>query len=189
MTWVTKEDDSTEFEEYGDRLKVKAKEMNTEFSKTIASHIENKILTRLNGSNAKEKDRNELETDCDASYTSPARIKLCEIYLNEGKYKECAELLAPFCDMWLELPKEERSIELWQMIHKCVQKEEFIQAWEDVIDEDISEYFNEVFEAVIGEFGVDMNDFFQSDENCICENCDLCIVNLLIKIGEQFLAE
>jgi len=187
VAWVTKEDNTVEFEDYGDRLKVKAIQMNTEFSKTIANHIENKILTKLNGSNAKEYDYNELKIKCETSYVSPARIQLSEIYFNEGEYEKCAELLAPFCDMWLET--EEKSIELWRMIYKCVRKVEFIQAWEDIVDEDIREYFNEIFEAVISEFDIDLNVFLQSETNCSCDNCDLCVVNLLMEIGEKIMAD
>ena len=187
VTWMTNEDESTEFEEYGDRLKIKAKEMKTEFSKTIASHIENKILMRLNGSTVKEKDRKELKTECETSFVSPARIKLSEIYFNEGKYKECAELLAPFCDMWLE--SDERSIDLWRVICKFVAKNEFVGAWEDILGEDIQEYFNEVFQSVTSELDIDINAMLQSDTNCSCDNCDLCIINLMLKIGEHLLAD
>lgn len=187
LTWVTNENDSTEFEDYGERLKIKAKGMKTEFSKTVASHIENKILMRLNGNTDKEKDHKELRIECETSYVSPARIKLSEIYFNEGKYKECAELLAPFCDMWLE--SDERSIDLWRLICKFVAKNEFIGAWEDIVGEDIQEYFNEVFQGVICELDIDINAISQSDTNCICGNCDLCIINLMLKIGEHLLAE
>lgn len=187
MTWITNEEESTDFEEYGDRLKIKAKEMNTEFSKTIASYIENKILIKLNGSTYKEKEDKQLKTECETSFVSPARIKLSEIYLNERKYKECAELLAPFCDMWLE--SAERSIELWRMIFKCSTKTVFITAWEDIINEDIAEYFNEVFQSVIYELDIDLNAILKSgtDFSCICDNCDLCILNFMLKIGENLL--
>ena len=187
VIWVTNEDESTEYEEYGDRLKIKAKGMKTEFAKTIASHIENRILMRLNGSTDKEKDRKELKTECETSFVSPARIKLSEIYFNEGKYEECAELLAPFCDMWLE--SGERSIDLWRVISKFVSKNEFIGAWEDIVDEDIQEYFNEVFQGVTCELDIDINTILQSDTNCICDNCDLCIINLMLKIGEHLMAD
>ena len=142
---------------------------------------------RLNGSTDKEKDRKELITECETSFVSPARIKLSEIYFNEGKYEECAELLAPFCDMWLE--SGERSIDLWRVISKFVSKNEFIGAWEDIVDEDIQEYFNEVFQGVICELEIDINAILQSDTNCICDNCDLCIMNLMLKIGEHLMAD
>ena len=79
---------------------------------------------RLNGSTDKVKDRKELRTECETSFGFPARIKLSEIYFHEGKYEECAELLAPFCGMWLE--SDERSIDLWRVISKFVTKNEFI---------------------------------------------------------------
>ena len=75
-----------------------------------------------------------MKLECESSYVSLARVELSEIYFNEGNYKECAELLADFCEMWLI--SDERPIELWKMIKKCVQKDEFIQAWEDIIGRD-----------------------------------------------------
>ena len=76
-----------------------------------------------------------MKAECELCYVALARVELSEIYFEEGEYKLCADLLAPFCDMWLI--SDTRPIGLWKIMKKCTMKEEFVQAWEDIVDEDI----------------------------------------------------
>ena len=56
VNWITNEDNTsndkpTQFEEYGERLRAKARNMNIPFSMNIAKKIEEKILFKINNTN------------------------------------------------------------------------------------------------------------------------------------------
>ena len=57
-----------------------------------------------------------------------------------------------------------------------------------IIDEDIREYFQDLFENVANELKVDVMTDKCDDVNG-CDNCDICVIGLLIEIGECIMDE
>ena len=127
-----------------------------------------------------KKQISELREECDKSYVSPARVKLGWIYLKEKKHAECAELLAPFCDIWFMLRESERSIDLWKLLLECVKSHRFLEEWENFIDQDVLKYVDELFKCIAAKLKVEM----PINETCECEKCNQCVISCIIEIGK-----